>query len=175
MTATFFQVFALILLEASLSPSVSNDCSLTWSGGGDLNYSKTPTSRKRFPVNYCYKEYHIRCSKGLRSGSDNRSFFQKGHVKTFTHLCNFIQNFAFIYFFFLIFKREKRNGIMPSCAIEFSIIPQIVFLILVRIMFTLKIIRGFIQEEVSRIRLRDTPEKWKSQKYTFTITYFERV
>ena len=157
MTATFFQVFALILLGASLSPSVSIDCSLTWVS---LNYSKTPTSRKRFSVNYRYKEYHIRCCKGLRSGSDNRSFFQKGHVKTFTHECNFIQNFAFIYLFiFLIFKREKRNGIMPSCAIEFSIIPQIVFLILVRIMFTLKIIRGFIQEEVSRIRLRDTPEK----------------
>ena len=157
MTATFFQVFALILLGASLSPSVSIDCSLTWVS---LNYSKTPTSRKRFSVNYRYKEYHIRCCKGLRSGSDNRSFFQKGHVKTFTHECNFIQNFAFIYLFiFLIFKREKRNGIMPSCAIEFSIIPQIVFLILVRIMFTLKIIRGFIQEEVSRIRLRDTPKK----------------
>ena len=170
MTATFFQVFALILLGASLSPSVSIDCSLTWVS---LNYSKTPTSRKRFSVNYRYKEYHIRCCKGLRSGSDNRSFFQKGHVKTFTHVCNFIQNFAFI--FFLIFKREKRNGIMPSCVIEFSIIPQIVFLILVRTMFTLKTIRGFIQEEVSRIRLRDTPEKWKSQKYTFTITFFERV
>ena len=154
MTATFFQVFALILLGASLSPSVSIDCSLTWVS---LNYSKTPTSRKRFSVNYRYKEYHIRCCKGLRSGSDNRSFFQKGHVKTFTHVCNFIQNFAFI--FFLIFKREKRNGIMPSCVIEFSIIPQIVFLILVRTMFTLKTIRGFIQEEVSRIRLRDTPEK----------------
>ena len=77
-------------------------------GGGDLNYSKTPTSRKRFPVNYRYKEYHIRCSKGLRSGSDNRSFFQKGHVKTFTHVCNFIQNFAFIYLF-IFFDIQTRE------------------------------------------------------------------
>lgn len=96
-----------------------------------------------------FEELHIRYYRGPISASEKCVIFSKKKPCKKLHYVQFYSDFTLIFF---IFKHWEFDGIISSRGSEFSAIPHIVLLNLFKKIFTQRILEGYMQQEMEKMR-----------------------